>query len=411
MVSFPWDVGTAAQASQPDPGIKAATRSQLDEAVTSLPAGEALLLSIIIPTRNEAPNISALLRRLAPVVGSYESEVIFVDDSDDHTPEVVRQEVSSFVRPLRLIHRPISQRTGGLGEAVLTGIRSARGAWVLVMDADLQHPPEIIPEMIRKASDGTNDLVIANRYCEGGSAGNFSPIRLVASRGSTWVAKAMFPRRLRHVDDPMTGFFMVRRDALDLDALRPNGFKILLEIVARTPRLRIASVPFVFGDRHAGESKANFREGLRFLGLLCTLRLGEGITRFASFGAVGLSGLVVNTALLALWTDVIGLYYMLSLVLATQGSSLWNFLLSEHVVFSSIHRREGELGRAAMFLIMNNVALLARGPIVYCMTSILGVNYLASNVVSMIVLLVVRYALADTIIWKRRTVESAATNS
>ena len=285
-------------------------------------------------------------------------------------------------------------------------MRAARGTWMVVMDGDLQHPPDVIPDMLAFAIADERDLIVANRYCEGGSAGTFSATRLLMSKSSTIAAKALFPSRLRDIDDPMTGFFLVRRDAIDLDTLRPNGFKILLEIVARTPQLRVGSVPFVFGERHAGESKASFREGMRFLNLLCTLRFGPGFTKFASFGAVGVSGLIVNTLLLAFWADIAGLYYMFGLLLATQGSSLWNFFLSEHVVFSSVHRREGEVGRLAMFLIMNNIALLARGPIVYVLTSIIGVNYLASNVASMVVLLILRFALADSFIWKPRPADS-----
>jgi dolichol-phosphate mannosyltransferase len=356
--------------------------------------------SIIIPTRNEAGNIPQLLKRLDPVVRPYASEIIFVDDSEDATPDVIASLGSDFVRPVRLIHRRGAQRTGGLGGAVLEGMRSARGMWVVVMDGDLQHPPEVIPQMLGTAIEQRLDLVIANRYCEGGSAGSFSPIRLLTSRGSTWAAKAMFPHRLRRVDDPMTGFFMIRRDVLDLNALRPNGFKILLEIVARTPSLHIGSVPFTFGERLAGESKASLREGLHFLSLLCTLRFGNNFARFLQFGLVGVSGLLVNTLLLAFLTEAMGIFYMMSLILATQGSTLWNFLLSEHVVFGDKHRHEGEMRRAGSFFAMNNVALLARGPMVFGLTSLLGFNYLVSNVLSMAVLLVARYALADSIIWK-----------
>lgn len=356
--------------------------------------------SIIIPTRNEAGNIEQLLERLEPVVQPYSCEIIFVDDSDDSTPDVITSIGNDFARPVRLIRRQGEQRTGGLGGAVLEGMRAARGLWLVVMDADLQHPPETIPEMLQAATSESLDLVIANRYGQGGSADSFSPVRLLTSRGSTWVAKTMFPRRLRRVDDPMTGFFMVRRGALDLSALHPNGFKILLEIVARTPALQIGSVPFTFGERHAGESKASLREGMHFLSLLCTLRFGPSFVRFVQFGLVGVSGLVVNTLVLAFATEILGIFYMMSLILATQGSTLWNFLLSEHLVFDDLHPHKGELRRAGSFFAMNNIALLARGPMVFGLTSMLGFNYLISNIISMAALLIARYALSDSVIWK-----------
>jgi len=198
----------------------------------------------------------------------------------------------------------------------------------------------------------------------------------------------------------MSGFFLVRRAALDLNRLQPNGFKILLEIVGKTPNLRIASVPFQFGERHAGESKASVQEGMRFLSLLLTLRLGAGFMRFTQFGLVGLSGLLVNSLLLAFWTETVGIYYLASLLLATQGSSLWNFFLSEFWVFTKTTDDGQRINRGAMFLLMNNAALLARGPIVFGLTSFLGVNYLISNVVSMVALLLLRFAVADSLIWK-----------
>ena len=125
----------------------------------------------------------------------------------------------------------------------------------------------------------------------------------------------------------MSGFFLVRRDAIDVDALRPRGFKILLELLIRTPALRCAEVWFAFGERHAGRSKATIREGVRYLSLLARLR-------FARFGLVGASGLVVNTLLLAVLTDVVGLFYVVSAIIATQGSTLWNFCFTELWVFS-----------------------------------------------------------------------------
>jgi dolichol-phosphate mannosyltransferase len=223
----------------------------------------------------------------------------------------------------------------------------------------------------------------------------------LVSRGSTLAAKALFPRRLHHVDDPMSGFFLVRRSALDLNALHPNGFKILLEIVARTPGLRVGSVPFRFGERFAEASKASVSEGLRYLQLLCALRVGPSFSRFGRFGLVGVSGLLVNSILLAFWTETIGVYYLASLLLATQGSSLWNFFFSEYWVFRRADLRGSQLGRCARFLAMNNAALLARGPMVFFLTSLLGLNYLLSNLTSMAVLLLLRFAAADSLIWKQ----------
>lgn len=364
-------------------------------------------LSIVIPTRNEAGNIQPLLRRLAPITTITDTEIIFVDDSTDATPAVVAHVRNGYPCPVRLIHRPLGERTGGLGGAVVAGMRAAHGQWVVVMDGDLQHPPELIPELLDTARMNSRDLVVASRYCGSADASALDLARAVVSRGSTVTAKALFPLCLRHVDDPMSGFFLARRRALDLDRLRPNGFKILLEIVTRTPGLRVATVPFQFGERYSGESKASFREGVRFVQLLLSLRMGATAARFGQFSLVGASGLVVNSLLLWFWTDIIGIYFLMSMVLATQGSTLWNFTLSEYLVFNRRGTHSGVVQRAALFFTVNNAALVARGPIVYHLTD-LGMNYLVANLLSMAALLILRYALADWMIWSARPAAQAA---
>ncbi|RZI87291.1 MAG: glycosyltransferase, partial [Microbacterium sp.] len=189
-------------------------------------------LSIIVPTYNEAPNVGELVRRVTAAVSGLDAEIIFVDDSTDDTPDVVRAVAEVAEIPVRLIHR--TQHTGGLGGAVVEGFRAARSEVCLIMDGDLQHPPEKIPEMLERFDRGDVDIVVASRYAGGGTAhGLADRSRVLVSKASTAITKAMFPMRLRTVTDPMTGFFLVARSTLDLESLRPRGFKILLEILVR----------------------------------------------------------------------------------------------------------------------------------------------------------------------------------
>jgi glycosyltransferase involved in cell wall biosynthesis len=356
-------------------------------------------VSVVVPTRNEADNVEELVRRLERAVPSLPIEIIFVDDSTDETPEAIEALRGHYRPETILVHRPEHQRGDGLGGAVVRGLQIARAPWVCVMDADLQHPPELLPRMLAAAEQGSVDLVVASRYCGGGEATSFGRLRATISQGSTNLARAMFPNRLRNVTDPMSGFFLVRRDAIKLDALQPNGFKILLEIIGRSPQLRTTEVPFQFGTRHAGESKASLREGLRFFQLLLGLRLSAGALRLARFGLVGISGLVINAMVLGFATEVLGLFYLLSALIATQGSTLWNFGLSEAWVFGRRHSSQGRPRRLAMFLVMNNAAFGLRGPMIIALTSILGIHYLASNLFSLIALMILRYAVADRFIW------------
>jgi glycosyltransferase involved in cell wall biosynthesis len=355
-------------------------------------------ISVVIPTKDEAGNIPRLLEALDRVHPDGAIELIFVDDSDDGTPAVIAERERGCRHDVVVVHRPRGRRDGGLGGAVHAGLWRARAPWVCVMDADLQHPPELIDRLFEEAEAGA-DLVVASRFRDGGNVGALGAFRRLLSCGSALAAKLAFPIRLRDVSDPMSGFFLVRRDALDLDSLRPRGFKILLEIVARSPRLRVREVGFRFGERHAGTSKASLHEGLLYLRQLGRLRYGERERRLTRFVAVGASGLLVNTVLLAALTDGLGIYFLLSAIIATQGSSLWNFLLTDRWVFGGRERRWRGGYRLAMFLGVNNAALALRSPLLWGFTAVAGLHYLISNVLSLGILTLLRFAVADGVIW------------
>jgi putative flippase GtrA len=362
-------------------------------------AGEPPALSVVIPTRNEVENIDALVERLELVMAGTEKQVIFVDDSDDDTPAAVERVAATSSLDISLVHRPAGEREGGLGTAVVAGMRVARAPWVCVMDADLQHPPEVVESMVATALDQRTDMVVASRFRENGSIGDFGPLRRGVSKMSSAAAGVFFRSSLRGVTDPMSGFFLVRREAVDLDSLQPQGFKILLEILVRTPGLRTAEVPFRFGERHAGDSKASMSEGLNYLTQLWRLRLGAFTMRVGRFGLVGLSGLIVNTALLTVLAEVGGLWYLLAAAIATQGSTLWNFCLTELWVFGEREHKRRGVKRLGLFFAVNNIALVLRAPVLVGLTAGLGLHYAASNVISLVLVFVVRFAVADVWIW------------
>jgi dolichol-phosphate mannosyltransferase len=351
--------------------------------------------------------VAELVARLHAALPDVAAELIFVDDSDDGTEKALAAVARRSARPIRTIHRPLDRRGNGLAGAVVEGIRDARGTWVCVMDADLQHPPEVVEQLMSRAKEGDANVVVASRRCEGGgtSGGAFSGLRSFLSRGSTASARMLFPTRLRGVTDPMSGFFLVRREALELDRLRPRGFKILLEILARTRGLKIAEVPFEFAERHAGESKASVRQAVAYLRQLADLRLGS-FGRLSRFAVVGLSGIPVNMLLIFLLTDAAGVYYVASAILATQGSTLWNFALTEKFVFNDRTRRAGRVARMAKFLAVNNVALGLRVPMLLLLTSLLSVNYLVSNLVTLFALTAIRFVVSDGWIWRTQAAKA-----
>lgn len=349
-------------------------------------------LTVVIPSFNEGLNVQALLARLDKSLTGIRTEVLYVDDSTDDTPEVIaRYALHHASLAVRCLHR--DEPAGGLAGAVVAGLAAARSPVVVVMDGDLQHPPETVAELYRKAVLTTADIVVASRYVEGGDSGGLSnKFRQVVSTWSGRIAKAMFPRRLATCSDPMSGFFAVRRDSLRLDSVAQCGYKVLLALLLHRGRLEVAEVPFVFAERHAGESKASLKEGLRYLRLLVLLRSGPG----ALFALVGASGVLPNLAMVALLT-ALGLHYVLAAALAVQVAIVWNFVGAELIIFRD--RRVGKLWhRAVRYHILSNTDLL-RLPFVALLVGEFGVSVLLATALTLVGAVALRYSLAARLVY------------
>lgn len=248
----------------------------------------------MIPTRNEADNIIALVQRIDAALAVHRSEIIFVDDSDDSTPGLVGALAANRNGdgPVTLLHRRPCERQGGLGGAVVEGIRRARGEYVCVIDADLQHPPSALAALVDRAQEPDRpDLVVGTRYAYGGASG-LRGVRAAVSKSSNALARRAVPARLRGLTDLMSGLFLVRRSSIDVEVLRPEGFKVLFEIVARHPDLIAAEVGYTFGSRHAGESKASAREGLNYFRQVRRLRTADRYRRDEGAHTYDIHGIV-----------------------------------------------------------------------------------------------------------------------
>jgi len=356
------------------------------------------VLSIIVPTRNEAKNVDPLLKRISTAIPSLPLEVIFVDDSTDNTPEVIDKVKSQFSFDVRVIHRPVERRNG-LGNAVVEGMKIAKSEWVCVMDGDLQHPPEVIPHLLETARTKQVDLIAASRLADGGGVAGLSWRRVLISRAFAYGSRALFPRELANVTDPLTGFFVFRRSAVNPDILEPKGFKILLEILVRCPKLKVTELPFKFAERNAETSKANVKQVLALFEQLLGLRL-KSYTYLAKFVTVGATGILVNSFFEFLFTGVFGIHYLISAVLATQCSSLWNFAWTEKWVFSDRRTdRNGYWRRLAAFMAVSNASLLIRAPLLAFFVTSLGMHYLFANFLSLVLMTIARYAISDRLIW------------
>jgi dolichol-phosphate mannosyltransferase len=304
--------------------------------------------------------------------------------------------------PVRLIHR--EKGVGGLSGAVIEGIKASTSDWCLVMDGDLQHPPEMIPVLIETGDTTGADVVVASRHVKGGSNEGLNGLgRKLVSNGSTIATKAMFPISLRNVTDPMTGFFAVRRASVDIDTLKPRGFKILLEILSRG-KLKVAEEPFIFGERFAGESKANFMQGIRFMMQLASLRFG----RLSAFAVIGAIGAVANIAIMAALVSG-GANYIAAAIAAAVITITANFFLQEHFVFKDLTGEGKRFStRFAQSVGFNGAEAAIRLPILFVIVDVWMVNSVLAQAVTLVAAFVFRFIYHSRIVYRpKRTVPSS----
>ena len=350
-------------------------------------------VSIIVPTFNESGNVASLVRRVQAALADTAAEIIFVDDSTDDTPDRVRDAAAQARIPVRLLHRDAPE--GGLGGAVIEGMRMAASDVCIVMDGDLQHPPETLPELLARHVATGADVVVASRYTAGGTAEGLSDrARVWVSRLSTTVTKSMFPIRLRQVSDPMTGFFLVNRASIDLDRLRPRGFKILLEILARQPHT-VAEVPFTFAGRSAGESKASMKQGWRFLTQLAYLRFG----RMSAFAVVGAFGAVLNLAIMHV-LQLIGVGYVWAAIVASVVTIISNFALIEAFVFHDLRAGAAVMWkRFAASFTFNGLEAIVRIVLLWLVVSTWHFSAVLVTAVLLVVAFLVRYVFHAVVVY------------
>lgn len=290
-----------------------------------------LRLSIVVPTFNEKGNIEELIQRVDRALGREGWEIIFVDDdSPDGTAEVVRciAQRDSRIRVLQRIGRR------GLSSACIEGMLAASSDVIAVMDADLQHDEGQLPAMKRAIEESEVELVIATRYSNGGSTGDWDKTRAGISRFATQLSRLVLRQSL---SDPMSGFFMLRRVVLSetVHGLSALGFKILLDIVATSNReLKIAEVPYTFRSRFAGESKLDSMAAWDFIMLLADKTIGQYVpVRFIAFGLVGGLGLVVHLAVLMIVFRVMALEFVVGQAIATMTAMVFNFSVNNVLTY------------------------------------------------------------------------------
>jgi dolichol-phosphate mannosyltransferase len=357
-------------------------------------------LSVVVPTFNERDNVVTLFRKLEAALAGRAWEVIYVDDnSPDGTWDVVRAlaREDSRVRCIRRIGRR------GLSGACIEGILASSAPCAAVIDADLQHDETQLPKMLALLQGGEADLVVGSRYVEGGSADSFDKQRAGFSMLATSVAKKL----LRvEIADPMSGFFMIRRDRFEQLApqLSTQGFKILLDIVA-TARgsLRIKEIPYSFGSRLHGESKLDSMVALDFLGLVLAKLTGDVVSlRFLLFAMVGSLGLLVHLVALFIALEVFNVPFPEAQACGALLAMTSNFLLNNFLTYRDQRLQGlGILRGLLLFYLVCSVGLIANVGVAFSVYDQEPIWWLA-GAAGALMGVVWNYAMSGLFVWRKR---------
>ena len=317
---------------------------------------DVLDLSLVLPTYNESTHIDDIVGQLIAVLDAIPAlkyEIIIVDDDSPDRTWAKALHLSHKFPQVRAIRR---QGQRDLSAAVLCGWQIARGEILAVMDADLQHPPETIGELWRAMRRGA-DLAVASRNIEGGGVSDWTFSRRVVSRCAQLLGLVMLPEVNGKVSDPMSGYFMVRRSSLEGRELKPLGYKILMEVLARGAVEKISEVPYVFREtpeRASKHSPAVFAQYLKHLSRLRVHLLKT--SPFVRFCIVGASGTLIDTTMLFLLSDPRTLNWSLtgSKIIAAELALANNFIWNDLWTFGKFSIHQNSLRqRARRFLKFN----------------------------------------------------------
>jgi dolichol-phosphate mannosyltransferase len=382
--------------AQHDSSALAAPRS-------AVPAG-APELCVVVPTFNERDNAPVLAARLASVLEGVAWEAVFVDDnSPDGTADVVRSLAQSDPR-IRCLRR-IDRR--GLSSACIEGILSTSAPFVAVIDGDLQHDEALLPQMLRRLQHGSEDMAIASRYIGAGRAdGLSSEGRKRLSRAGARLARLATGIE---VSDPVSGFFMLRREVADLVAPRLSGVgtKILIDILTASPRpLSVVELPYQFSTRHAGESKLDTLVALEYAMLLTEKLSGRYLSsRLLLFGLVGASGVVVNLVALRLLLGVFEVGtggFVRAETIATALAMVSNFFLNNMLTYRDRRLAGWQAVRGLIsFMVVCSLGAVVNIAIardVYAATGL----WLVAGIAGAVAGALVNYSLTSVFTWRRR---------
>ncbi len=337
------------------------------------------MLSIIIPTFNEKHNVVTVCERICQALQGEQFEIIFVDDSTDETPFLLAK-LAQEKSQVSYLHRTAER---GLATAVAAGFQLSRGEILTVLDADLQHPPELLPSLLTAVRAGS-DIVIPSRFILGGSDGGLSQTRKIISKSARFLTWLVL-KKSRCTTDPMSGFFMFRKNLLEGKELQPVGWKILLEILVKTSYQRVTEVPYAFQQRANDRSKMTLQEQWNFLRHLCRLFLASPAdNRFWKFSLVGLSGVVINLLLYTFFVQVCELNVVLAGICSAFFAMFSNFILNDLFTWKT-ENNQPFFARLIKFYIYCSIGIFLNTVLLIILYEYLNLNYLFANLLGILI--------------------------
>lgn len=351
------------------------------------------MLSIIVPTYNEGDNVFLVAEKLGKVLTNISYELIFVDDSTDDTVEKLSL-LCKRDPNVRYEHR---KNERGLGTAVVRGFRLARGEIIAVMDSDLQHPPEMLLKMLVAISKNA-DIVIPSRYISGGNDGGLNLFRKLVSSVARYLGKFIL-KSLRPISDPTSGFFMFHKSVIDNVELKPIGWKILIEILARGKYHSCFEIPYHFKPRILGKSKISIKEQWNYIRhLFLLMKECPKERRFFAFSFIGLSGVFINMFFYCLLIST-GMIIPLAGVISAIVSMFSNFVLNDFITWVDI-RSSFRMVRLFKYVLVCGFGIVINVITLTVLYYIVGLNYVFSNLIGISAGIIWNFMINNLWTWK-----------
>ncbi len=330
-------------------------------------------------------NIPILIHRIEDL--NLDHEIVVVDDnSPDHTADVVER-LSKKYSNIILVRR---SGKNGIATAIRDGLLASQSKYVIVMDSDLQHPPETIAKIYRQLKNG-NEMVIASRYVRGGKT-EFGIMRRIVSKAATFLAHINLSET-EGIMDPMSGFFGFKRDIIKPSDIKSSGYKILLEILVASGTTKVVEVPYRFNRRASGKSKLGMGEFIKYIKLL--LNLSNYL--MIKFMIVGLFGAIVNLLIMSFVVGNLGDPIFMGAILGLESAIICSFSINNYWTYKK--RSKGTfLRKFARYNLMSSLGSAMYFALIIVLASF-GVNYMVATGVGILASFSTNFGGGQGMIW------------